>query len=106
MKAPCLPGARDENLETLATMDAFNSLGNHLVSDSGPTIKASDDMSSIVDESMLAITNGSRRRRHDDDASEAYEEDDLESLASAAIGGPQLQEVEEVEKELPPHACV
>lgn len=71
-----------------------------MVSDSGPTINANND---ALDESMLAMVGGPRRRRHDDEETDAYEEDDLESLASAAVGH-QAYEPEE-EKELPSHAC-
>lgn len=85
-------------------------MGNHLVSDSGPTINAGDDMSTIdYDENTLNMTGGPRRRRHDDedDGSEGYDDDDdLESMASVPVGGEKKNKVKaEEEKELPPHAC-
>ncbi|KAL2220776.1 hypothetical protein M432DRAFT_239572 [Thermoascus aurantiacus ATCC 26904] len=85
-------------------MEAFNHMGNHLVSDSGPT--AGDDTSTVdPDENILNMT---RRRRHDDedDGSEVLDDDDLESTASAPAGGnAKGQKKAEEEKELPPHAC-
>ena len=96
---------------------AFTHLGNHLISDSAPTINAGDDLSTIdADESILDreygrgnLSGGPRRRRHDDedDGTEAFEDDDAESMASIAVedaNGKQAVRVEE-EKELPPHAC-
>ena len=83
-------------------------MGNHLVSNSAAAINATDDISTVdPDESVLSLAKGPRRRQHDDDESESIEEDDLESLASAAVdtnGKKQVQKAEE-EKELPPHAC-
>jgi hypothetical protein len=89
-------------------MEAFSNMGNHLVSNSAAAINASDDTSTVdPDESVLSLAKGPRRRQHDDDESESIEEDDLESLASAAVdanGKKQIQNTEEV-KELPAHAC-
>ncbi|KAI9680629.1 MAG: hypothetical protein M1817_004069 [Caeruleum heppii] len=96
---------------------AFTHLGNHLISDSAPTINAGDDLSTIdLDESILEgdfaprnRTSGPRRRRHDDedDGVEPYDDDDTESMLSVAVDGAKGRtglRVEE-EKELPPHAC-
>jgi regulator of nonsense transcripts 1 len=86
-------------------MEAFRNMGNHLVSNSAAAINAIDDVSTVdPDESILSLAKGPRRRQHDDDESESVEEDDLESLASAADGKKQIAKAEE-EKELPPHAC-
>ena len=96
---------------------AFTHLGNHLISDSAPTINAGDDLSTIdADESILDreygrgnLTGGPRRRRHDDedDGTDAFEDDDLESMASLAVDGANGKQAvrAEEEKELPPHAC-
>jgi regulator of nonsense transcripts 1 len=90
-------------------MEAFSNMGNHLVSNSAAAINASDDISTVdPDESVLSLAKGPRRRQHDDDETDSVEEDDLESLASAAVdanGKKQVNKPEEVEKELPPHAC-
>ncbi|RVX66752.1 Regulator of nonsense transcripts 1 [Exophiala mesophila] len=91
-------------------MDAFSNMGNHMVSNSAAAINAIDDISTLdPDESVLSLAKGPRRRQHDDEESEGIEEDDLESLASAAIdanGNKQVAKAEEQEeKELPPHAC-
>ncbi len=79
---------------------AFTHMGNHLVSDSAATINAGiENDESILDGSL------SRRRRADDDE---YDEDDLESLASMPVGGPNgnaAMRAEEPEVELPAHAC-
>ena len=96
---------------------AFTHLGNHLVSDSAPTINAGDDLSTIdADESILDqeygrgnLSGGPRRRRHDDEdeGTEALEDDDTESIVSLGVNGAngkQNTRAEE-EKELPPHAC-
>ena len=96
---------------------AFTHLGNHLISDSASTINAGDDLSTIdPDESILDreygrgnLSGGPRRRRHDDDdeGTEAFEDDDTESMVSMPVDGANgkpAQRVEE-EKELPPHAC-
>lgn len=85
-------------------------MGNHLISDSAPTINAGDDMSTIDhDENILSMTSGPRRRRHDDeeDGSETYDDDDdLESMASVPVGGEKKSKAKvEEEKELPLHAC-
>ncbi|OCT45491.1 Regulator of nonsense transcripts 1 like protein [Cladophialophora carrionii] len=89
-------------------MEAFSNMGNHLVSNSAAAINASDDISTVdPDESVLSLAKGPRRRQHDDDETDSIEEDDLESLASAAVdanGKKQVQKPEEV-KELPAHAC-
>jgi regulator of nonsense transcripts 1 len=91
-------------------MEAFRNMGNHLVSNSAAAINASDDISTVdPDESILSLAKGPRRRQHDDDETESIEEDDLESLASAAVDADGKKELakaeEEKEKELPPHAC-
>lgn len=93
---------------------AFTHLGNHLISDSAPTINAGDDLSTIdADESILDreygrgnLSGGPRRRRHDDEE-EAFEEDDVESLVSLPVDGANGKQAvhTEEEKELPPHAC-
>lgn len=96
---------------------AFTHLGNHLISDSAPTINAGDDLSTIdADESILDreygrgnLSGGPRRRQHDDedDGNEAFEDDDTESMASMAVDGANGKQAvrNEEEKELPPHAC-
>ena len=89
-------------------MEAFSNMGNHLVSNSAAAINASDDISTVdPDESVLSLAKGPRRRQHDDDESESIEEDDLESLASAAVdaNGKKVGQKVDEEKELPPHAC-
>ena len=69
-------------------MEAFNSIGNHLVSSSNAVINATDDLSTVdPDESVLNIANRERRRRHDEEDSDGFEDDDLESMASASIDG-------------------
>ena len=96
---------------------AFTHLGNHLVSDSAPTINAGDDLSTIdADESILDreygrgnLSGGPRRRRHDDEdeGTEAFDDDEVESMVSMGVdgaNGKQATKAEE-EKELPPHAC-
>lgn len=95
---------------------AFTHLGNHLISDSASAINAGDDLSTVdADESALDreygrgnLTGGPRRRRAgDDDETDVYDDDDMESLASAAVNGanghPGPKEEELVE--LPSHAC-
>jgi regulator of nonsense transcripts 1 len=96
---------------------AFTHLGNHLISDSASTINAGDDLSTIdPDESVLDgeygranIPGGPRRRRHDDEdeGTEAFEDDDTESLASMQVNGMRgkVGTGAEEEKELPAHAC-
>jgi len=95
---------------------AFTHLGNHLISDSASAINAGDDLSTIdAGENALDkeygrgnLTGGPRRRRtgEDDENELLDDEDDLESLASAAVNGAngQLAATEE-EVELPSHAC-
>lgn len=83
-----------------------------MVSNSAAAINATDDASTVdVDESILSLAKGPRRRQHDDE-SEAFGEDDVDSLTSTALEQQQLQqhqhqqlEKSEEEKELPPHAC-
>ncbi len=98
-------------------MEFFNSINNSIVSDSGPTINAGDDLSTIdPDENILDgeygrgnLTGGPRRRRHDDEdeGTEAFDDDDTESMISMPVDGangkPGIRPEEE--KELPPHAC-
>ena len=96
--------------------EAFNSLGNHIVSDSAAAINAGDDQSTIdADESLPGangatgnIPGGARRRRGDDEEeTDLYDDDDMESLISQPVNGvngnPGMKAEEEVE--LPPHAC-
>ncbi|KAG8417300.1 ATP-dependent RNA helicase [Metarhizium acridum] len=93
---------------------AFTHVGNHLISDSAAAIKAgADDLSALdPDESLLYGKyeggRGGRRRADDDDnQTEAFEEDDNDSLNSVPVegmSGLKLKTVDE-EKELPPHAC-
>ena len=95
--------------------EAFNSLGNHIVSDSAAAINASDDVSTIdADESVLGanglaanISSGARRRRGDDEEeTDLYDDDDMESLISQPMnGGNKIGGKQEEEIELPPHAC-
>ena len=89
-------------------MEAFNSAGNHLVSNSASAINAGDDISTLdPDESVLSLAKGPRRRQHDDEESDGADEDDLESLATQPIDGQkQAAKAEQPEeKELPAHAC-
>ena len=91
-------------------MEAFNSAGNHLVSNSASAINAGDDISTLdPDESVLSLAKGPRRRQHDDDESDAADEDDLESLATQPVDGQKqaakAEEQQAEEKELPAHAC-
>lgn len=91
-------------------MDAFSTMGNHMVSNSAAAINATDDISTLdPDESVLSLAKGPRRRQHDDEESVSIEEDDLESLASATVDAngkkPVAKPEEQDEKELPPHAC-
>jgi len=79
-------------------------MGNHMVSNSASAINATDDISTVdPDESILSLAKGPRRRQHDDESGDG--EDDLESLTSAAQEQKQAAQQEELEKELPPHAC-
>lgn len=94
---------------------AFTHLGNHLISDSASAINAGDDLSTIdADESALDreygrgnLTGGPRRRRVGEDEEGVYDDDDdLESLASAAVNGANGHLAgKEEEVELPGHAC-
>ena len=98
---------------------AFTHVGNHLVGDSASAINEGDDISTLgAGESALDseygrgnLNGGPRRRRvGDDDETDAYDDDDLESLASHAVnGGANGQEgavqQQEEEVELPAHAC-
>ena len=85
-------------------MEAFNNMGNHMVSNSASAINAIDDISTVdPDESILSLAKGPRRRQHDDESIDE-EQDDLESLTSAAQGQKDVAKQEE-EKELPAHAC-
>lgn len=91
-------------------MEAFTHMGNHLISDSGPTINAGDDMTDLdPDESILNMAGGPQRRRHDDedDGSDGFDDDDLESMASTQVDGLDKKHASkpEEELELPPHAC-
>ncbi|OAQ75279.1 ATP-dependent helicase NAM7 [Purpureocillium lilacinum] len=93
---------------------AFTHVGNHLISDSAAAINAgADDLSALdPDESLLYAQYGpgpSGRRRADDDdnQTEAFEDDDNDSLNSVPVDGMmglKLKNAEE-EKQLPPHAC-
>ena len=83
-------------------------MGNHLVSDSAPTINAGDDESILDGDLGRNTLTGSRRRRVDDDEeTDVYDDDDMESMASMAVDGVNgkagMKAEEEVE--LPPHAC-
>jgi regulator of nonsense transcripts 1 len=88
---------------------AFTHMGNHLVSDSAATINAgAGDDESILDGELPRGMN-SRRRRMDDEETETYDDDDdLESMVSMPVDGTngKAQKVEEeLEMELPAHAC-
>ncbi|GFP56268.1 hypothetical protein ACSS6W_006510 [Trichoderma asperelloides] len=92
---------------------AFTHVGNHLISDSAAAIKAgADDLSTIdPDEALLygkyGGQSGRRRADDDDNQTEAFEEDDNDSLNSVPVDqmmGMKLKHPEE-EKELPAHAC-
>ncbi|KAL8392977.1 hypothetical protein RB595_002967 [Gaeumannomyces hyphopodioides] len=97
---------------------AFTHLGNHLISDSAAAIKAgdTDDLSNLDPEENLLYGKyggrgglGSARRRggDDDNETEAYDDEDEESLASVPVEGMRglnLKAADE-EKELPAHAC-
>lgn len=90
---------------------AFTHVGNHLISDSAAAIKADDLVAIDTEESLLygkyPDRSGRRRADDDDNQTEAYEDDDNESLNSApadGVGGLKLKDAEE-EKELPAHAC-
>ncbi|KAL3953211.1 hypothetical protein ACCO45_013154 [Purpureocillium lilacinum] len=89
---------------------AFTHVGNHLISDSAAAINAgADDLSALdPDESLLYAQYGpgpSGRRRADDDdnQTEAFEDDDNDSLNSVPVDGMmglKLKNAEE-EKQLP-----
>ena len=92
---------------------AFTHVGNHLISDSAAVINAgADDLSGLdADENLLYAKYGepSGRRRADDDdnQTEAFDEEDNDSLNSAPVDGMtglKLKNAEE-KKQLPPHAC-
>ena len=94
---------------------AFTHLGNHLISDSAPTINAGDDLSTIdADESILDreygtdnLSGGPRRRRNDEEDEVTVDDDDTESMVSMPVdglNGKQAARPDE-EKKLPPHAC-
>lgn len=93
---------------------AFTHVGNHLISDSAAAIKAgADDLSALdPDESLLygkygGGRSGRRRADDDDNQTEAFEEDDNDSLNSVPVDGMsglKLKNMDE-EKELPSHAC-
>lgn len=93
--------------------EAFNNVGNHLVSDSAAAINAgADDLSTIdANDSALArdVASGRARRRRDDDDEDVdlYDDDDLESLISQPVNGAKGKVVPKAEEdvELPPHAC-
>jgi len=100
--------------QTQTMEGAFTHVGNHLISDSAAAINAgADDLSALdPDESLLYAQYGpgpSGRRRADDDdnQTEAFEDDDNDSLNSVPVDGMmglKLKNAEE-EKQLPPHAC-
>lgn len=92
---------------------AFTHVGNHLISDSASAINAGDDLSTIdADESALDreygrdnLTGGPRGPKTIEQGQIARD-DDLESIASAALvsGDAQLaQDAQQVD--LPAHAC-
>lgn len=92
---------------------AFTHVGNHLISDSAAAINAgADDLSALdPDESVLfgkyGGPSGRRRADDDDNQTEAYGEDDNDSVNSVLVDGMarlNTKGVEE-EKELPAHAC-
>ncbi|CEJ81899.1 Putative Regulator of nonsense transcripts 1 [[Torrubiella] hemipterigena] len=91
---------------------AFTHVGNHLISDSAAAINADgDDFSALdPDESLLYGKYGGRsgRRRADDDdnQTEAFDDDDIDSLNSVPVDELMGMELKDREKELPAHACV
>ena len=93
--------------------EAFNSLGNHKVSDSAAAINAGDDLSTVDgDDSVLGrdAPQGARQRRRradDDEETDLYDEDDMESLISQPMNGADGKPVPKPEEEvqLPEHAC-
>lgn len=91
---------------------AFTHVGNHLISDSAAAINAgADDLSALdPDESLLygkfRSDNGPRRADDDDNRTEAFDEDDNDSVGSDTNGGvDQAKTEQEQEQELPAHAC-
>lgn len=114
-KNTTLTGDPSEHIPIRNNMEgAFTHVGNHLISDSAAAIKAgADDLSALdPDESLLygkyeGGRGGHRRADDDDNQTEAFEEDDNDSLNSVPVegmSGLKLKAVDE-EKELPPHAC-
>lgn len=93
--------------------EAFNSLGNHIVSDSAAAINAGDDLltvdptDSVLGSDAVAVGRGRRRRDDDDEATDLYDDDDMESLISQPLNGVDGQVAVKPEEEvvLPPHAC-
>lgn len=98
---------------------AFTHVGNHLISDSAAAINAgADDLSALDPDASLLYgkygagdsgvgRSGRRRADDDDNQTEAFEEDDNDSLNSVPIDGimgMKLKNPEE-EKALPAHAC-
>lgn len=92
---------------------AFTHVGNHLISDSAAAINdGADDLSALdPSESLLYGKFGgasSRRRANDDDnQTDAFEDDDNDSLNSAAVDGMRGMALKDSEKEkkFPVHAC-
>ncbi|KAK5987558.1 Regulator of nonsense transcripts 1-like protein [Cladobotryum mycophilum] len=92
---------------------AFTHVGNHLISDSAAAIKAgADDLSALdPDETLLygkyGGQSGRRRADDDDNQTEAFEEDDNDSLNSVPVEGMMGMSLKNSgeEKELPAHAC-
>ncbi|KAK5170083.1 ATP-dependent RNA helicase [Saxophila tyrrhenica] len=97
----------------------FTNVGNHLVGDSASAINNEGDDLSTLDAGESALDseygrgnlNGGPRRRRvgDDDETEAYDDDDVESVASHAVNGAQAGKGDnagqEEDIELPAHAC-
>lgn len=93
---------------------AFTHVGNHLISDSAAAIKAgADDLSTLGPDDNLLYTkysgghSGRLRADDDDNQTEAFEDDENESLNSVPVDsmmGLKLKNAEEP-KELPAHAC-
>ncbi|KAF2710235.1 hypothetical protein K504DRAFT_254931 [Pleomassaria siparia CBS 279.74] len=88
---------------------AFTHMGNHLVSDSAATINAgaADDESILDGDLSRGTLTGSRRRRLDDDEeTDAYDDDDLESMVSMPTDVTNKVGMKaEEDVELPAHAC-
>ena len=92
---------------------AFTHVGNHLISDSAAAINAgADDLSALdPDESLLygkfGGPSGRRRADDDDNQTEAFEDDDNDSLNSAPVDGMRGMALKDSEehKKAPPHAC-